>query len=199
MKCKPIMIAGLRSDSNNSSKMKNRYIKLVGTISSVALGLVAGATWIILPASATSQVGVSSVTIAHGTFDEIDVVAKTDMNPGKPTDYWKAMIHTKGATHLYVVQNTVAPGGSFGWHNHTGPSLVIVTSGIATEYEGNDPTCTPQVHPAGSTFVDSGEATGHLVRNEGSVNLVVTVVRFVPEGAVQRLDLPNPGYCPNIN
>jgi quercetin dioxygenase-like cupin family protein len=171
----------------------------LGLVSALALVLVAGTVLIIRPARATSQAGVSSVTIAHGTFDEIDVFAKTDIDPGNPTDYWKAMINTKGASHLYVIQNTVAPGGSFGWHSHTGPSLIIVMSGVATEYEGNDPTCTPRIHPAGSTFVDAGEATGHLVRNDGSVNLVVTVVRLVPEGAVQRLDRNNPGYCPGLN
>jgi len=164
-----------------------------------ALVLVGVTVLIILPARATPQVGVSSVTIAHGTFGEIDVFAKTDTNPGHPTDYWKAMINTKGDTHLYVLQNTVLPGGSFGWHSHTGPSLIIVMSGVATEYEGNDPTCTPRLHPAGTTFVDSGENTGHLVRNDGNVNLVVTVVRLVPEGAVQRLNLDNPGYCPDLN
>src|SRR5262245_157560 len=164
-----------------------------------ALALLGVAALIILPARATPQAGVSSVTIAHGTFDEIDVFAKTDVDPGNRTDYWKAMINTKGLSHLYVVQNTVTPGGSFGWHNHTGPSLVIVMSGVATEYHGDDPTCTPRVHPAGTTFVDAGESTGHLVRNDGTVNLVVTVVRLVPEGAVQRLDLPNPGYCPALN
>jgi len=168
-------------------------------VSAVALVLVGVTALIILPARATPPAGVSQVVIAHGTFDEIDIFAKTDINLGKRTDYWKAMINTKGASHLYVVQNTVAPGGSFGWHSHTGPSLIIVMSGVATEYEGNDPTCTPRIHPAGSTFVDSGEATGHLVRNDGSVNLVVTVVRLVPEGAMQRVDLDNPGYCPGLN
>ena len=72
-------------------------------------------------------------------------------------------------------------------------------SGVATEYHGDDPTCTPRVHPAGTTFVDSGEADVHLVRNDGPVPLVVIVVRLTPEGAVQRLDLPNPGYCPTVN
>ena len=168
-------------------------------MSAIALVLGGVALLIILPAHATPQAGVSSVTIAHGSFDEIDLFAKTDIDPGKPTDYWKAMINTKGASHLYVIQNTVVPGGSFGWHNHTGPSFIIVMSGVATEYEGNDPTCTPRVHPAGSTFVDAGEASGHLVRNDGTANLVVTVVRLVPEGAVQRLDQPNPGYCPTLN
>jgi quercetin dioxygenase-like cupin family protein len=168
-------------------------------VSAIALALVGVAALIILPARATPQSGVSSATIAHGTFEEIDVFAKTDIDPGNPTAYWKAMINTKGASHLYVLQNTVLPGGSFGWHSHTGPSLVIVMSGVATEYEGNDPTCTPHLHQAGSTFVDSGEATGHLVRNDGSVNLVVTVIRLVPEGAPQRIDLLNPGYCPTLN
>jgi hypothetical protein len=122
------------------------------------------------------------VIVAQGTFDEIDVFAKTDIDPGNRTDYWKAMINTKGASHLYVVQNTVAPGGSLGWHRNPGPSLVMVLAGAATEYHGDDPTCTPYVHQAGSTFVDAGEASGHLVRNEGSVNLVVVVVRLIPEG-----------------
>jgi len=173
-------------------KRKSIAVILVG-------GLALLTAVLIFPAHATPQAGVSSVTIAHGTFDEIDVFAKTDIDPGNRNDYWKAMINTKGASHLYVIQNTVAPGGSFGLHSHTGPSLVIVTSGTASEYEGNDPTCTPRVHPAGTTFVDAGEATGHLVRNDGNVNLVVTVVRLVPEGAVQRLDQANPGYCPNLN
>ena len=171
--------------------------KSIAVIFTGALALVVAV--LILPASATPQAGVSSVTIAHGTFDEIDISAKTDIDPGNRTDYWKAMINTKGASHLYIVQNTVVPGGSFGWHNHTGPSLVIVMAGVATEYEGNDPTCTPSIHPAGTTFVDAGEDSGHLVRNDGNVNLVVTVVRLVPEGAVQRLDKPNPGYCPTLN
>lgn len=88
---------------------------------------------------------------------------------------------------VYVVQNTVVPGGSFGWHNHPGPTLVMVVSGTATEYHGDDPTCTPILHPAGSTFIDSGEASGHPVRNDGSVNLVVVAARLFPEGPYHAL------------
>jgi len=188
-----LALPALTGSKRTMSKMK------LTLVSATTLALLAVATVVILPARATPQSGVSSVTIAHGTFDEIDVFTKTDLDLGNRTDYWKAMINTKGASHLFVLQNTVAPGGSFGWHSHTGPSLIIVMSGTATEYEGNDPTCTPRVHPAGTTFVDPGEASGHLVRNDGSVPLVVIVVRLVPEGVVQRLDLPNPGYCPALN
>jgi len=185
-----LALPGLR---NSKMTMKSKLML------ASALALVGVAALIILPARATPQAGVSSVTIAHGTFDEIDVFAKTDLDPGNPKDFWKAMISTKGASHLYVIQNTVVPGGTFGWHSHTGPSLVIVTAGTATEYEGNDPTSTPHFHTAGTTFVDPGEDAGHLVRNDSNVNLVVIVVRFVPEGAVQRLDRDNPGYCPGVN
>jgi quercetin dioxygenase-like cupin family protein len=191
--------ARANTESTRANAHAPRTRMKLSLVSALALVLVGVTVLVIRPARATPQVGVSSVTIAHGTFDEIDVFAKTDIDPGNRTDYWKAMINTKGATHLYVLQNTVVPGGSFGWHSHTGPSLVIVMSGVATEYEGSDPSCTPRVHPAGTTFVDPGETTGHLVRNEGSVNLVVTVVRLVPEGAVQRLDHDNPGYCPGVN
>jgi hypothetical protein len=183
----------LTESKRTMSKMK------LTPVSATALALLALAALVILPVGATPQVGVSSATIAQGAFDEIDVFAKTDLDPSNPTDYWKAMISTKGASRLFVLQNTVVPGGSFGWHSHTGPSLVMVMAGTATEYHGDDPTCTPHLHPAGTTFVDAGEASGHLVRNDGNVNLVVIVVRFVPEGVVQRLDLPNPGYCPTLN
>jgi quercetin dioxygenase-like cupin family protein len=69
-----------------------------------------------------------------------------------------------------VLQNTIQPGATFGWHSHPGPSLVIVKSGTATFYMADDPTCAPQVVQAGSGFVDNGNDT-HVVRNEGSVEV----------------------------
>ncbi len=176
---------------------RNISIKPIATI--LATGLAALAAVLSIPARATPQAGVSSVTIAHGVLDELDIDAKTDMDPGPAKDFWKAMIRTKGLSHLYVVQNTVMPGGSFGWHSHPGPTLVVVVSGTATEYHGDDSTCAPTIHPAGTTFVDPGEETGHLVRNEGAVALVVVAVRLFPEGALPRIDLPNPGLCPTLN
>ena len=108
------------------------------------------------------------------------------------------MINTKGDSDLHVLKNTIAPGGTFGWHSHPGPSLVIVKSGTATFYFGDDPTCTPHVVPTGSGFVDQGHDV-HVVRNEGNVDLVTVVVSLVPAGFSRRIDEPNPGYCPNIN
>jgi quercetin dioxygenase-like cupin family protein len=140
---------------------------------------------------ATPPSGVTTTYLAPITrFDAIDTKIKTGD--------WKAELRTKGASDLHVLQNTIVPGGTFGWHSHPGPSLVIVKSGTATFYLGDDPTCTPHLVPAGSGFVDGG-ADLHVIRNEGNVDLVTVVVSLVPAGATRRIDQANPypGVCPN--
>lgn len=146
-------------------------------------------------ALATPPSGVTTEPIAKGRFGDIYVKARTDVDPDTRTDFWQALINTKGSSDLEVLKNTIAPGGSFGWHSHPGPSLVIVKSGTATFYFANDPTCTPHVVTAGSGFVDSGGDV-HVVRNEGTVDLVTVVASLIPAGATRRIDEPNPGNCP---
>lgn len=107
---------------------------------------------------------------------------------------WAAAMNVKGASDLHVLSNAIAPGGSFGWHSHPGPSFVIVKSGTATVYFGADPTCRPHRFRAGQGFVDKGLQV-HAVRNEGKVKLVTVVVSFTPRGATRRIDEPQPGNC----
>jgi quercetin dioxygenase-like cupin family protein len=102
----------------------------------ITSALVIFAALTAVPARATPASGVTSVTIANGTFADIDIYAKTDIDPTASIDYWKAAINTKGASHLYILQNTVIPGGTFGWHSHPGPSLVIVRSGHCDRIRG---------------------------------------------------------------
>jgi quercetin dioxygenase-like cupin family protein len=146
---------------------------------------------------ATPPSGVTTTTFGVGRFENIDSATKTDVDPGAAKDFWRARIKTKGASDLHVLQNTIAPGGTFGWHSHPGPSLVIVKSGTATFYLGDDPSCTPHVVATGSGFVDQGGDT-HVVHNEGSVDLVTVVVSLVPAGFQRRIDEPSPGgNCPS--
>jgi len=135
---------------------------------------------------ATAANGVTSTTFAVGHFGEID--AKTISSK------WQARIDTKGESDLYVLENRIAPRGTFGWHSHPGPSLVIVKSGELTLYKADDPTCTPEVIQAGSGFVDQGGDT-HLVRNEGTIETVVYVTSLVPRGVARRIDEPHPANC----
>jgi quercetin dioxygenase-like cupin family protein len=108
---------------------------------------------------------------------------------------WMAQIKTKGVSDLHVVQVTIQPGGTLGWHSHLGPSFVTVKSGTATFYDADDPTCTPDVVPAGSSlFEPAGDV--HIVRNEGSEPLVNVVVQLLPTGAPRLIPELSPGNCP---
>jgi len=151
-------------------------------------------------ALATPPQGVSNPINVHGTFEAIDAKAKTDIDPGTAADLWQARISAKGATDVYVLENVIAPGGTFGWHSHPGPSLVIVKSGTLSVYHAPD--CTRQDFgpgsPLGSTFIDQGHDL-HVVSNNGAVDADVYVVSFVPAGFQRRIneDNPNPSVCPN--
>ena len=136
---------------------------------------------------ATSMHGVTSTVLGIAQFNEIS--AKT------LSSSWQARISTKGESDVWMLQNVIVPGGSFGWHSHPGPSLVIVKAGALTLYRADDPTCSPDVVPAGSGFVDDGGDT-HLVRNEGTVDAIVYVTSIVPRGAARRIDEPHPSNCP---
>lgn len=135
---------------------------------------------------ATPGSGVTSTLFAVGKFDGID--AKT------LSSKWQARINVKGATDIHVLENRIAPGGTFGWHSHPGPSIVIVKTGALTLYRGDDPTCTPEVIGAGFGFVDDGGDI-HVVRNEGTVETIVYVTSLVPRDAARRIDEPSPGNC----
>jgi quercetin dioxygenase-like cupin family protein len=155
--------------------------KLAFLVAIVAVAAYAAGTVL-----ATPVIGVRSTLFAVGQFGEIDAKSETDA--------WEAEIRTKGASDIHVLENRIAPGGTFGWHSHPGPSFVVVKTGALTLYRGDDPDCTPHVFAAGSGFVDQGGDI-HLVRNEGSVETVVYVTSIVPRGAVRRIDEPAPGNC----
>jgi quercetin dioxygenase-like cupin family protein len=157
--------------------------KCVWVLPVIAVGVVVYAGTV----RATPPTGVTPTIYGIGQFGAI----KTKGRIGT----WSASIKTTRATDIHVLSNTIAPGGSFGWHSHPGPSFVIVKSGTATVYFGADRTCTPHRFQAGSGFVDKGLDV-HLVRNEGTEDLVTVVVSFVRRGAERRIDQPNPGHCP---
>jgi quercetin dioxygenase-like cupin family protein len=174
------------------SKHKGDAMKFTRTRVLAGLAAIAAVATplIVMPAMATPPQGVTITPLAPvAQFDEIDAKVKTGD--------WSSEIRTKGVSDLHILEVTIAPGGTFGWHSHPGPSLVIVKSGTASLYKGDDPTCTPQVVPTGSSFVDPGGDV-HVVRNEGSVDLVTVVVSLVPAGFGRRIDEPAPANCPAL-
>ena len=159
---------------------KFKLTLIIVVLSVVAYGGIAQAT----PPSGVTVMALAPVAL----FDEIDAKAKFG-------DDWEAEIETRESSDLHVIQVTIQPGGTIGWHSHIGPSFVIVKSGTATFYEGDDPDCTPNVLPTGSSLFEPGGDV-HIVRNEGSVPLVNVVVQLIPAGAPRLIDAPDPGTCP---
>jgi quercetin dioxygenase-like cupin family protein len=134
---------------------------------------------------ATPPTGLTSEPITSGSLPQ-RIAAKFKMQSG--------VVHTD-VTQITMIKQTLAPGGSTGWHQHGGPIWVVIASGTLTLYAGDDPSCTGVVYPQGSAFMDPGTHT-HIARNEGTETVVVYVTFMLPEGGAPRIDVPAPGNCP---
>jgi hypothetical protein len=155
----------------------------------VALLLAAmSAVYATATALATPSTGLTTTILSKSLFDEIDINAHTI-----PASLWQAKLKTKGQTDVYVVDNKIAPGLTTGWHSHPGPSLILVVAGTVTNYEGDDPTCTPHVYTQGQGFVDHGGDHVHIIRNEGPVEARTMTVQLIPAGAGPPTGGPGPG------
>jgi len=148
---------------------------------------------------ATPAVGFTTTTLVKGTFGEIDVHSKSIIPNSSEDDQraktWLSMQKTTGPSDLYVQTNIWQPGGTTGWHIHPGHSLIIVTEGTVTEYDGSDPDCKPHVHTRNMTFVDHGGDHVHIIRNEGAGIAQTTTIQLIPAGAARRIDVADPGNC----
>lgn len=167
----------------NPGRVKRR----LGLVAGLLCGLAAGTFGTGRAVLATPSSGFSSSTATASGVPEIALKTLSAAH--------QVRISTKGSSDVHITTNVVIPGGTSGWHTHPGPSVVVVKSGTATLYDGDDPTCTPQVYEAGSAFLDRGGGHVHLLRNENSVDLETVAFQVVPAGAVRRIDAPNPGYC----
>ncbi|HMK29758.1 MAG TPA: cupin domain-containing protein [Terriglobales bacterium] len=172
--------------------MQRRWILLLSTAIVVAALYYTGHV-MATPANA----GFIATTLAKGTFGPIQTY-NVALQPGsEPKSIWWSFQQTAGNSDLYVQSNVWKPGGSTGWHTHPGHSLITVTAGTVTAYEGNDPDCTPEVYTQGMTFVDPGFGHVHILRNESNTTDAQTIaVQIIPKDQPRRIDVPNPGNCP---
>ena len=117
---------------------------------------------------ATGATGFSATPLARGTLS-----TNVQFNTGD------VKLQTKGDVDFVHSMVTIQPNGSSGWHTHPGIVLVTVASGSLTFY---DDQCHATEHPAGSSFVESGNDAG-LVRNlSSSVTATVYAMYLVPVG-----------------
>lgn len=165
----------------------------------LVVGVAAGAAAFVSTVWATPASGFTSTSLAVGRLEEFDVMHKLvsdDADPGNARKtLWHSSQRTRGDSDLYVQSNVWIPGGTSGWHTHPGHSLITVTAGAVTAYEGHDPACTPTTYTVGMTFVDEGGDHVHVIRNEGAVEARTITVQLLPAGAPRRVDAPANPAC----
>jgi quercetin dioxygenase-like cupin family protein len=166
--------------------------------------MLLSATLFLGTGQATPAQGFTGKTLASGEFESFDLGNHWFLPP-VPGDgrhgrhrpsFWFAHLKTRGQSDLFVQDNTWDPGGTTGWHTHPGPSLIIVTLGTVTAYEGDDPECTPHVYTAGQTLIDPGGGHVHVIRNESAAPAKTVAIQLIPHTVSRRIDEPAPGNCP---
>ena len=97
-----------------------------------------------------------------------------------------------------MVQITVDPGGSSGWHSHPGGAIIVVKQGSLTVYSPVGGSCETTTYSAGQAFIERpGEVDDVL--NQGTIPYVLYVTfPRVPQGESPRTDELDPGTCPGI-
>lgn len=135
----------------------------------------------------TVSSGVTNVTLVRANAGAIRVVSTRN-------DF-KSMLWTQDNTDIVVNNNTMAPGGTSGWHTHPGITIIAIKSGALTLYDGDDADCQPMVYSAGQVFVEQGGHV-HIARNEGAIGAEWYTTYVVPAGGPTRIDAPAAGNCP---
>jgi quercetin dioxygenase-like cupin family protein len=134
----------------------------------------------VAPGGATPPSGLTQVVLARGN------------------DVSNGTIPLQFGTDIVMVQLTVDPRGSSGWHSHPGGAIIVVKQGSITVHKAVGSQCQIETYSAGQTFLERpGEVD--QVTNNGTIPyiLLVTFPR-VPEGGSPRIDQPDPGTCPGL-
>src|SRR5438309_6086197 len=149
-------------------------------------------------ASATPATsGFVGTILAKGFYDPLKINTSSDRSTDKD-DKWDFRLMSKDNSDVYVVRNAIAAGANSGWHTHPGPSLVTVTVGTITIYDGDDPVCPKTVYHSGTGSIDLGGGHVHLIRNESGAAAETVAVQFLPAGEARRIDMPKPTNCPSF-
>jgi hypothetical protein len=119
-----------------------------------------------------------------------------EINPKAKSGDWKAKLKTTGLSDLNVVEVTIQPGRTRGWHSHPEPSFVAVESGTATFYEADDP-CVRRAYFRPGRSSSNQRAACTSSGTKAASPIVNVVVQLIPTGAPRLVSKPSPGNCPS--
>jgi quercetin dioxygenase-like cupin family protein len=100
----------------------------------------------------------------------------------------KVLLVANRGLHVIDQELTILPGGSTGWHSHSGPVLVTVKSGTFRLTESD---CSWADYSAGQTAVDQGGGDAHVGTNPSSTtDTELSITYLLPPGGAARIDVP---------
>jgi quercetin dioxygenase-like cupin family protein len=139
---------------------------------------------------------VTAVTVAPGGATPPSGLTQVPLARGTNTSH--GTIPLQVGTDVAMVQITVEPGGSSGWHSHPGGAIIVVKQGSLTVYRSIGSQCQTATYGAGQAFVERPGEVDQVV-NTGTVPYVLFVTfPRVPQGESARIDIPDPGTCPGL-
>jgi len=125
-------------------------------------------------------------------------IGQTNALLGRGTDMSDGTLPFNEGTQVVVVQVTVAPGGSSGWHSHPGGGVIVIQQGETTLYLSRGDQCIATRYTAGQAFIERPGDVANAV-NTGSITTIgYATFPGVPVGGSPRIDQPDPGTCPGI-
>jgi quercetin dioxygenase-like cupin family protein len=132
--------------------------------------------------AAVAVTGVALATPSGGITDVISfaqgrTTEKVHANPDG------VRLKTKGRVDVVFQTLTFQPGGTSGWHSHSGIVIISVKSGVLTRY---DRKCRAVSYGAGDSFVEHGDHP-LLVRNEGTEPAVIYLAFVLPDANLRRI------------
>ena len=103
----------------------------------------------------------------------------------------RVKISTQGAIDAMMLQVTLAPGGTGGWHSHAGPLITIVTQGTLTIIDAR---CKRHDIQAGQAVVNNGST--HKDENLGTTPVSFNVTFLIPHAVARPpVDQQAPAGC----
>jgi hypothetical protein len=135
-------------------------------------------------AFATAPSGESVTPLARG-----QLAAPANVNRQIPGG--RVRIKTAGSLDALMMQITLQPGGTGGWHMHAGPLITIVKQGTLTIIDAK---CQRHDIPMGHAVVSPGSTSKD--ENLGDTPAVFDVTFLIPRSATSpRIDQPAPAGC----
>jgi len=160
----------------------------------IAAGFAVCITAIIV--RATPTVGqIFSILSTGNVNDEITAHSnvKLPSTPGAPAgddeqpNQWVANFFTNGPTTFQVLDVTLIPGGTTGWHHHP---AILLSSMISGSIEWYDAQCNKHVYNPGDSWTETTAI--HDVRNADTTNARFMITYVLAKGQPRRIDEPAP-------